>query len=1302
MRDWQLGAQLGRGGFGAVFRAARSSDGAIAAVKVATENDQLATLQLRAEAEALAEIGAPTVPNMLEDGSGHESPFLAMELIEERTLEQLTAAGPLPIDGVAMLGDKLLEALAQVHARGFVWRDLKPANVFAGLSPARVRLFDFGLARRIAAPEAPLVDEGLLARAGTPEYQAPEQSAGLAVDLRADLYSAGAVLYALLAGRPPFIGTAAEVKQAHLGLRPPRPSRVSGNSCPEVLEDVALRALAKDPAQRFASCAEMRAAWMVGMQTIAGQAGRTPVPSSLARPLPHARANALPAMERCSAGLVYFSAALDPAAVQSEVERAGAVLGNAAPPRYVALVAHERTDHPVREALAVAQALCARGLTERAVVDIAQVVVQRRGRAPARFISTAFSQAARFVDDRAPLGPLLSEAAAALLPEVRTAPVHEIAEYRRPLSSTLASGETNIIPVERSPLVGRQEVLDTLVSSARTAVDGRRPGIAVVTSDPGMGKSRLCTALSEGLSSQFPAARVLELRAPEPVAGGPEALLRLLIDRLIDGGSDRTDRPRWVQARLEHLLASQGAQLAAELYPAVALALGLYAHDAPELRALAAAPGALRSLALRAAGELLRAHARVRPLCLIVDDGHQADDTALDALEYAALAEAQVPLWICVLCRPSFQSARKNFGERAAVAEHLTLNALEPRAAEELCRALLLPAMNFPAEAVQRLLQRTQGVPLLLVELIRGLKRDGLVRQTGPHSWVLETDQLDRFPDLPLVEWIASREFESLPPDLAAHARLVALLGAEVIPQEVEGVIAELERSGAGASLPLDARVGMRRLRAAGVLVPGVGDALRMRHNLVRDAVARAAPSDFKAAVHDAAFRFYSERGSAPELRRLPLLALHAAASGRRGPAAALYLELGARAMARHAYFESERANTRALELLESDELRLRLQALHARANMRYRIGRGDDALADFAAARALASELGEQGTLIELLLEEATALDWRNDFAASAMLVNSARSLSTTVKVSAPQRAALAAGEGRALLRQGDWSGAAFELERATGLAELCGDAGYETRVISLLLLQAVLPQLGRVEDCERVSQQAIALSRARGDQLHLGSAINNRRNLLVARKALADCIADQLAFMRIGRELGMVISEYFGEINLGEMLFQSGDEETARQHIERAVSIEERHPEVAPRPFASLLRARLLAAQHKVSEARSELSRIRAAVAQALREGRMSGQLSPSEAVLLDLVDLATRTASPEEWSELVVRSAKDSIEQEHLEVLELCARTAKREGRMAAAEESLRAARGAAQRIPNLFDARLNRLANELLEA
>src|SRR5207253_10040092 len=162
-----------------------------------------------------------------------------------------------------------------------------------------------------------------------------------------------------------------------------------------------------------------------------------------------------------------------------------------------------------------------------------------------------------------------------------------------------------------------------------------------------------------------------------------------------------------------------------------------------------------------------------------------------------------------------------------------------PALAAELCRRLLSPAENVPQAAIDVLVQRTQAVPLLLVELIRGLKRDGLVRKRmRGDSWFLATDELEKLPDSPLIEWLAEREIGALPRELASHARLTALLGAEFGADEVEGVVTELDSEGLGGEFPLDAQVATRRLAGLGVLVITRAGGFRFRHALVRDAVA--------------------------------------------------------------------------------------------------------------------------------------------------------------------------------------------------------------------------------------------------------------------------------------------------------------------------------------------------------------------------------------------------------------------------------------------------------------------------------
>src|SRR5262249_26317072 len=151
----------------------------------------------------------------------------------------------------------------------------------------------------------------------------------------------------------------------------------------------------------------------------------------------------------------------------------------------------------------------------------------------------------------------------------------------------------------------------------------------------------------------------------------------------------------------------------------------------------------------------------------------------------------------------------------------------------------------------------------------------------------------------------AERELAALPPDLAAHARLLATLGAEVAPQELEGVLKELEPA-AAADYPLDATIGIDRLRQRGVVVTHRSNRVGFRHALVREAIARAVPDAARTHIHRAAFRFFRDAPADAEGERLGKLALHASQCGLHEEACTAYLDLADRARGRHAYLEAE------------------------------------------------------------------------------------------------------------------------------------------------------------------------------------------------------------------------------------------------------------------------------------------------------------------------------------------------------------------------------------------------------------
>jgi len=1260
---------LGHGGFGVVLEAERESDGVRLAVKVARAGVAGAREQLEREEAALRAVGPPAVPRAL--GSGvlpDGSPWLAMELVDAPSLASRIegAGGPLPPAELAPTALALLDALAVLHAAGHAHGDLKPENVLLEGSPPRARLLDLGLARRLDEP----VPDSRATLAGTAEYMAPEQCEGRAPDASSDVYAAGVLLFEMATGRTPFFGPAGEVRHAHLGVRPPRPGSLA--PVPPALEELVLRCLAKAPADRFPAVADLRAALVEALHA------REPVAARRAAPLPASRA------ARRRVGVAFLESAADALAVQAAAAGLGGVVAHAEGGRYALVFDPASDDNPVRQALRAARHALARGLCGRVRVDLVAATAQARPGGAERYLSATFSQRDAWPRAADPPGVVATARAADVLPGEPLAPLagRDGLFLCEPTDRTNEETAT-VVGHGAAPLLGRDEVVAELLGQARAAAQGREPTIASVVAEAGMGKTHLAAVLSERLRAQQPGGTLIEVRARPASEAGEGGVLRALVRSALrlppgplvppeDGG----------RALLELALPTGSAE---ELWAGAALALGWIDPAHPALRARAAAPGALAFLAVRAAGALLRRAAEARPLGVVLDDAHLAEASALDALEQAALAEARAPIFACLLGRPALTEGRPGLGERAARSHLLRLGPLEPKQAGILCRRLLLPAEAVPARAVEQLVERSQGVPLLLVELVRGLKRDGLVRAAQGGGHYLATDQLDRVPDMPVVEWLADRELRALPGGLAAHAQLAALLGDELERGEVAGVLAELERAGQGAHFPLDAGAATERLRALGLLVGHRGGRAGFRLPLVRDALARSVPDGLRRAIHDAAFRHYGGAADVPEPVRLRRLARHAAASGHAAEAAAVELRLAGELAARHVYIESEAHYSRALEQLPADSEQ-RLPALRGRALMRLRTSRYEDALADLEAARAAARAGGDRAAEMDCLLDAATALDWVNDFARSARLVEEAAALSEGR--SSLLQARLDLGRGRALFRTARWAEAGSALRRAAERAAQEGDAGYETLIAALLLLGTSAPALGRAAEGEEALARAESIASGRGDLLHLPAVYINRRNLLVTRGDAARALEDQRAAARIAREHGMLGNEYMGEYNAAEICYQIADLAGAMPHLRRAQEIEQRHPEVQPLPLAMLLEARLRLFAGEGAEARS---RYQEWVARLLRSGAMPG---PAEEVLADMVDLASRDASAEEWDALVARSSRHSVEQEPVEVLEMRGLTALRAGRRDEAREALRGALALADRIPNLLAPRLRR--------
>jgi serine/threonine protein kinase/tetratricopeptide (TPR) repeat protein len=250
---YRIVEKLGEGGMGEVYRAHDERLDRPVAVKVLRQlgEDEDRRERFRREARAAARTNHPHVCQIYEVGEDEGRPFLVMELLEGQSLDARLIQGPLPPGEALEVMSQTLSALGELHARGIVHRDLKPSNLF--LTAHGVKLLDFGLARHLDAQQGALTVSGLLV--GTPFYMAPEQALGQPITPAVDLFTAGALLYEMLAGSRPFGGNS--TPEVLYSIVNEQPAALGGTPEIERLNAVILRALEKEPANRFPSAREM-------------------------------------------------------------------------------------------------------------------------------------------------------------------------------------------------------------------------------------------------------------------------------------------------------------------------------------------------------------------------------------------------------------------------------------------------------------------------------------------------------------------------------------------------------------------------------------------------------------------------------------------------------------------------------------------------------------------------------------------------------------------------------------------------------------------------------------------------------------------------------------------------------------------------------------------------------------------------------------------------------------------------------------------------------------------------------------
>jgi eukaryotic-like serine/threonine-protein kinase len=331
---YELAEVIGRGGMGTVYRATDVVLRRSVAVKVLAaalaDEDASHVARFEREARAAASLSHPGVVTVYDSGVDNATCFIVMEYIEGRGLDAIVRdEGRLAPDRAVGIIERVADALAAAHAAGIVHRDIKPANVMVA-DDGTVKVLDFGIAR-------PLHGTALTQTAsvvGTAAYMSPEQAIGQRADERSDVYSLGCLLYAMLAGRPPFVGDVdAAILHQHVNVEPSG-LQAENRSVSPALDALVGRMLAKSPDERPRSVVEVRARLA---EVAAGARTESPAIATAARTRQQERATRAPTVRHgvnrrsLAAALVVTGAALLAGA---------ATLGSAGDSRHAVLTVH--------------------------------------------------------------------------------------------------------------------------------------------------------------------------------------------------------------------------------------------------------------------------------------------------------------------------------------------------------------------------------------------------------------------------------------------------------------------------------------------------------------------------------------------------------------------------------------------------------------------------------------------------------------------------------------------------------------------------------------------------------------------------------------------------------------------------------------------------------------------------------------------------------------------------------------------------------------------------------------------------
>jgi len=889
--------RLGSGGMGVVYRAHDRRLDRHVALKFLPPHLATADAAKRrflAEAQVTAALEHPNICTIYEIGNTDDGQlYIAMPFYDGETLDRLIYRGPMPVGEAIRIALAIADGLAKAHERGIIHRDVKPPNVMI-TADGLVKILDFGIAKLVDLGADGATQPGT--RVGTVAYMSPEQAGGTPVDHRTDVWSLGVVLYEMLAGERPFLGDDERALIDAIQLRDPKPLSTRFEELPSSIDRIIATALAKRPADRYAS---MRALVqeLASLHAVLAPAVGASRPTT-ARHEPPRTALALGGERRQVTILVATVsgyASVIERCPPDETERVLGRVRNAAADvtrRYGASIEGLQGDQLravygvpeiheddalravraalelhacVREIAASVADGPARAIRMQSGIHTAPAVIHRPRRDDSGYqvIGAAMHSAARLSAIAAPDEILASGechrlvspfiAAEPSAPVLLTAGAAPSVVYRIRGESGLT---TRLEAAERAgltPYAGRGAELGTVKTRLAQACAGDGQ-LVVIVGEAGAGKSRLLYELRHGLVGSD--VRVLKGRCQSYAGVAPyrpfiEALLTIIGPD--DGGEQRTS--------LEHIV-SRIVAIDSSLADFVPLYLHLLSIDSQQYRVPRHLQGErFKAAMLDALVAIVTLYAQRHPAVVLFEDWHWVDDASRDVLRQLSEILAAYPLLVVVSCRPDGSDAWGSADNRTVI----HLGPLDRIASAAIMQSVL-QASRVEPELARQIHERTGGNPFFLEEVCQTLIEDGTVTVSDGEAIAADGSGPVQLPET--VQAVIRTRLGRLDGDALEVLRVASVIGREFSCAVLEHVL-----MGAIAAAPA-----LRRLNGAGLLqqtsvVPE--QSYRFKHVLTQEVTYSTLLEHQRKTLHGAVGRALERLYSTQIEERLGLLAHH-------------------------------------------------------------------------------------------------------------------------------------------------------------------------------------------------------------------------------------------------------------------------------------------------------------------------------------------------------------------------------------------------------------------------------------------